>query len=94
MTANKQFRLEVKKLAKEIETRAKQVQKQLRSGSMNDVVVAANQLVIDTNRFTFLLGGFVQMEKNAGNKPAKNPALARANYHNLRDSRGKFIPKP
>lgn len=80
-------RNDVKQLAEQIESLAKQVQTKLASG--DDFITTANELVRNNMTFVFALGEVYALEQtNLFKKTKKN-----SNYHNLRDSYGRFIKK-
>lgn len=85
-------RNDVKQLASVIENLAKDVQSKLDSGE--DILAAANELVRNHMTFVFTLGEFYATTQNGQSVKAKtvsNPNGTKPNYHNLRDSRGRFV---
>lgn len=105
MSNSSNVRSEAKKLVNQIETLAHQVADKLDNGSFSDALSAANELVKNSATFTFVLGSLYQSESTSKKKkstvatvstPAVKksvPAMSRANFHNKRDSRGRFASK-
>lgn len=95
MATNNTIRNEVKQLAQQIETLAKMVQDQIEQG--NNPLVAANELARNSSTFVFTLGEMYALETNTGkaHKAAtvSNPNNTSRNYHNVRDSLGRFTRK-
>lgn len=100
MSLNKNVRVELKKLANQIETLAKQVQKKVSSATGKDILDTAQEMIKNSTTFTFMLGGLLHSEDK---KDSKTPALAasnstlgvKPNYHSVRDSKtGRFVRKP
>lgn len=88
-------RNDVKQLAGEIESLAKEVQSRLDNNG--DVLKAANELVRNNLALVFHLGEFYAVQQLGTNKtvqatPVSNPN-GTANWHNVRDSRGRFAKK-
>lgn len=82
-------RNDVKQLAEKIEVLAKEVQSKLDSNG--DFLATANELVRNNVTFVFALGEVYALEQVGGGKKVK--AVKVGNYHNLRDSRGRFTKK-
>lgn len=82
-------RNDVKQLAEKIEVLAKEVQSKLDSNG--DFLATANELVRNNVTFVFALGEVYALEQVGGGKKVK--ATSVGNYHNLRDSRGRFTKK-
>lgn len=86
-------RNDVKQIALNIETLAKELQNKLDKGE--DFIMVCNELVRNTATMTFTIGEVYAIEQTgAGKKVAstvvKAPTVKNANYHNLRDSSGRF----
>lgn len=79
-------------IARQIETLAKQVQDKLAQGG--DLISVANELVRNSSTFTFALGEMFALEESGKKVKAtavSNPANTKPrNYHNVRDSLGRF----
>lgn len=95
--SNTNVRNAVSQIAQQIENLARQVQDKLAQGG--DLIPVANELVRNSSTFTFALGELFALEETAkSGKKVKatvisNPsgtAQARPNYHNVRDSLGRF----
>jgi hypothetical protein len=89
-------RNDVKQLAKQIETLAQEVQTKLDSNG--DFLSVANELVRNNVTFVFALGEVYALEQAGTTKKVtattvSNPSGTPRNYHNKRDSRGRFAPK-
>lgn len=90
-------RNDVKQLAATIEALARNVQTTLDNNG--DFLAAANELVRNNLTFVFTLGEFYALQQVGGTKthvatPVSNPNGTKAiNYHNVRDSRGRFTRK-
>jgi hypothetical protein len=84
-------RNDVKQLAATIESLAKQVQSQLDLNS--DFLGTANELVRNNLTFVFALGEVYALEQLGSNGKTVTGKVVNSNYHNLRDSRGRFIKK-
>jgi hypothetical protein len=89
---------EVKKLAVTIESLAHGVQSALDNNG--DVLAVANELVRNNLTLVFALGEFYATQsspattKSVSAKVVSNPNNTKvANWHNVRDSRGRFAPK-
>lgn len=101
MNLNKNVRVELKKLANQIETLAKQVQKKVSSATGKDILDTAQEMIKNSTTFTFMLGGLLHSEDK---KDAKSSTSAVAqpvsnvvapNYHSVRDSKtGRFVRRP
>lgn len=88
-------RNDVKQLAANIETLAKEVQSKLDSNG--DFLTTANELVRNNLTFVFTLGEFYALQQIGTNKsvratPVSNPS-GTPGWHNVRDSRGRFSKK-
>ncbi len=92
-------RNDVKKYAAQIEALAKEVQSKIDSNS--DFMNQANELVRNSNTFVFALGEVFALEQTALNvKPTTQTTVqatvvkaGNKNYHNVRDSYGRFASK-
>jgi hypothetical protein len=89
-------RNDVKQLAQQIETLAKEVQSKLDTGG--DFLSTANELVRNNVTFVFALGEVYALEQVGTKKTVRattvsNPSGTSRNYHNVRDSRGRFSSK-
>ena len=91
MSNKNTIRNEVNRLAQAIENLARQVQDKLASGA--DLIGPANELVRNSSTFTFTLGEMYALEES-GKKvkvtTVSNPSGTPRNYHNVRDSLGRF----
>lgn len=88
-------RNDVKQLAEKIEVLAKEVQSKLDNNG--DFLTTANELVRNNLTFVFTLGEFYALQQVGTNKtvkatPVSNPN-GTSNWHNVRDSRGRFAKK-
>lgn len=85
-------RSSVFQIARQIETLAKQVQDKISQGG--DLITIANELVRNSSTFTFALGEMFALEesgKKVKTTTVSNPAGTKnRNYHNVRDSLGRF----
>jgi hypothetical protein len=94
---NNTTRSDVKQLAQQIETLAKEVQTKLESGG--DFLPVANELVRNNLTFVFTLGEIFALEQSGAAKKkiratmVSNPSGLPRNYHNMRDSLGRFKSK-
>lgn len=90
---------DIKTLAQQIEALAKEVSSTIDNGG--DILSVANKLVRDSTTFVFTLGevhaveqlskGGVKVGKKVV-KPTKVPSSVNTlNYHNVRDSHGRFM---
>ena len=93
----KATRNDVRHFAQKIEALAKEVQAKLDSGQ--DFLNVANELVRNNSTFIFTIGEVYALEQT-GNKSVKakvvkaqavNGSAAKHNYHDVRDSRGRFL---
>lgn len=98
---NNPNRNDVKKVASVIENLARQVQEKADGGS--DLILLAEELVRNNVAFIFTVGEVFALEraglvgKTVAATTVSNPNKTARNYsnhHNLRDSRGRFVPKP
>ena len=88
---NKATRNDVKQFAEKIEALAKEVQVKLDSGG--DFLSVANELVRNNSTFIFTIGEVYALEQSGTSKSVKAKVVAtgaKHNYHNVRDSRGRF----
>lgn len=94
-------RNDVKQVAGVIENLARQVQEKVDSGG--DLISLAEELVRNNVAFIFTVGEVFALEraglagKTVAATTVSNPSKTARNYsnhHNLRDSRGRFVPKP
>lgn len=83
-------RNDLKKLARQIETLAKEVQSKLDGG--NDFLSVANELVRSNNTFVFALGEVFALEQSQKKETSSSNKDYRK-YHNSRDSLGRFALK-
>jgi hypothetical protein len=82
---------DIKTLAQQIENLAKEVATTIDSGG--DVLSVANRLVRDSTTFVFTLGevhAVEQLAKSVSQPAVKKVSSVNANYHNVRDSLGRF----
>ena len=88
-------RNDVKQLAANIETLAKEVQSKLDSNG--DFLTTANELVRNNLTFVFTLGEFYALQQIGTNKTVRATSVSNPNgtlnFHNVRDSRGRFSKK-
>lgn len=98
---NNASRNDVKQLAGVIENLARQVQEKVDNGG--DLIALSEELVRNNISFTFTIGEVFALEragllgKTVAATTVSNPNKTVRNYsnhHNLRDSRGRFVPKP
>lgn len=83
---------DVKKIAQEIETLARAVQAAIDNNG--NLLGVANELVGRSNTFVFSLGEVYALEQTkTGKKPVTGTVVSNPNYHNVRDSRGRFVSK-
>ncbi len=88
-------RNEMSRIAQQIENLAQQVQSKIASGSnYNDLISAANELVRNSSVFVFTFGEMAALEetsKKVKTTVVSNPNNTKPrNYHNVRDSLGRF----
>lgn len=91
MSNKNTVRSEVNRLAQQIANLAQQVQDKLAAGA--DVIGPANELVRNSSTFTFALGEMYALEESGKKVKAvtvSNPSNTKHNYHNVRDSLGRF----
>lgn len=95
-------RSDVKQLAQVIEGFAHTLTSKLDSGKVEDFLPLANELVRNSSTLTFALGEVYASEQLNGSKKVSakvvksgtsTPTNVNRNYHNVRDSRGRFVPK-
>lgn len=94
MNTDKVIRNELKKLLNQVETLSKQVSDSLENDE--NIVDLANELVKSTVSFTFHLGQLYGVENQLNQQPVKVVQATKAvnvRYHNVRDSRGRFVTK-
>ena len=88
-------RNDVKQLAANIETLAKEVQSKLDANG--DFLTTANELVRNNLTFVFTLGEFYALQQIGTNKTVRATPVSAPNgsssFHNVRDSRGRFAKK-
>jgi hypothetical protein len=90
---NTTTRNDVKQLAQTIESLAREVQNKLENNG--DFLATANELVRNNLTFVFTLGEVFALEQvGHTGKTVKATRVGNSNYHNLRDSRGRFTRKP
>lgn len=92
-------RNEIKQLARTLETLAQQIQTKLDTG--DNIMPLANELARNSSTFVFTLGGLYMLETNTG-KTVTAKTVSRStgstsrnysNFHNVRDSLGRFTRK-
>lgn len=84
-------RNDVKVLAQQIENLARDVQSKLDSGV--DFLPSANELVRNATTFVFSVGEIYALEQTGKAKVAKVKSVSNPNYHNVRDSLGRFTKR-
>lgn len=90
-------RNDVKQLAEKIEVLAREVQSKLQGNG--DFLATANELVRNNLTFVFALGEVYALEqvgspgKTIKATAVSGPTNPHANWHNVRDSRGRFSKK-
>lgn len=82
---------DVKKLAITIEALAKEVQSELDNNG--DFLSTANELVRNSSTFVFALGEVYALEQASLPGQSVKARVVNANYHNVRDSHGRFTKK-
>ena len=100
MSNNKNVRNAVSQIAQQIENLARQVQTKITQN--DDLISVANELIRNSSTFTFALGELFALEES-GKKKVKTTVVSnpngtstasatqpRPNYHNVRDSLGRF----
>ena len=88
---NTTTRNDVKQLAQTIESLAKEVQSKLENNG--DFLSTANELVRNNLTFVFALGEVFALEQVGVSKTVKATKVGNSNYHNVRDSLGRFTRK-
>lgn len=95
MSNNNAVRNEFSRLAQQIENLARQVQDKIASGvDVNGLLAPTNELIRNSSTLTFAFGEMAALEENS--KTVKttvvsNPSGTKPrNYHNVRDSFGRF----
>lgn len=88
-------RNEMNRLAQQIESLARQVQDKIATGTdYNGLINTANELVRNSSVFTFTFGEMAALEETGKKVKAtvvSNPNnTSPRNYHNVRDSLGRF----
>jgi len=88
-------RNEMSRLAQQIENLARQVQDKIASGTdYNGLITTANELVRNSSVFVFTFGEMAALEetvKKVKTTVVSNPNNTKPrNYHNVRDSLGRF----
>lgn len=98
---NNASRNDVKQLAGVIENLARQLQDKVDSGG--DLFTLSEELVRSNVALTFTVGEVFALERaGVAGKPVAVTTVSSpnkvvrnySNHHNLRDSRGRFVPKP
>lgn len=87
-------RNDVKQLAEKIETLAKDLQSKLDLNG--DFLGAANELVRNNLTLVFTLGEYYALSQSGSTKTVNATVVSQprgntANYHNVRDNRGRFV---
>jgi hypothetical protein len=88
----KATRNDVKQFAQKIEALAKEVQVNIDNGC--EFISVANELVRNNSTFVFTIGEVYALEQVGASKSVKAKVVATSanhNYHNVRDSRGRFL---
>jgi hypothetical protein len=93
---NTTTRNDVKQLAQQIENLAREVQSKVDAGG--DLITLSEELVRNNIAFIFTIGEVFALERADGGKTVtartvSNPNNTSRNYHNLRDSNGRFTRK-
>ncbi len=93
---NSANRNDVKQIAQQIENLAREVQSKVDAGG--DLIAISEELVRNNITFIFTVGEVFALERSNGGKPVKavtvsNPSNTSRNYHNVRDSHGRFTRK-
>lgn len=86
-------RNEIKQLAKTLESLAREVQVKLDAGA--DILAVANEIVRSNSSFLFTLGEMYALEQLSNTRTVSTKRVASGssnprNYHNRRDSLGRF----
>lgn len=86
-------RNDIKQYAEKIEALAKEVQSKLDSGA--DYLPVANELVRNSNTLVFTIGEVYAIEHMSSTPKKVKATIVKAgnvarNYHNVRDSHGRF----
>jgi hypothetical protein len=85
-------RNDVKVLAQQIESLAKDVQSAIDNGT--DLLGISNELSRSAQTFVFALGGVYELELLGANKKVVGRVVSGTrNYHNTRDNKGRFASK-
>lgn len=84
-------RNDVKVLAQQIENLARDVQSKLDNGA--DFLSSANELVRNTTTFVFSIGEIYALEQSGKGKVTQVKSGSNPNYHNVRDSLGRFTKR-
>ena len=96
---NNASRNDVKQIAQQIENLAKEVQAKVDNGG--DLIAISEELVRNNITFIFTVGEVFALERVGGSgktvtaQTVSNPSGTSrySNYHNLRDSHGRFVRK-
>lgn len=95
-TNSNNVRNELSRLAQQIESLAAQVQSQIASGTNSSGLLGSiNEVIRNSSTLTFALGELVALEGSPRTRKAtvvSNPSGTKTNrnYHNVRDSFGRF----
>jgi hypothetical protein len=85
-------RNEIKQLAKTLESLAREIQVKLDAGA--DILPVANEIVRSNSSFVFTLGEMYALEQlgriTRSTKTVASGSSSSRNYHNVRDSLGRF----
>lgn len=87
-------RNDVKQLAANIENLAKEFQSKLDSNG--DFLTTANEIARNSQTFVFTLGEFYALQRTGSKKAVAATSVHnpnKTNWHNLRDSHGRFKKK-
>ena len=87
----KATRNDVRQFAEKIEALAKEIQVKLDNGQ--EFLTVANELVRNNSTFIFTIGEVYALEQTGTDKSVKAKVVTsgvKHNYHNVRDSRGRF----
>ena len=87
-------RNEIKQLARTLESLAREVQTKLDAG--DNILLVANELARNSSTFVFTLGEMYALEQVGSSRKVKARGTSTStlhNYHNVRDSLGRFTRK-
>lgn len=86
----KTVRTVITQIAQQIENLARQVQTNMSQNK--DIITPANELARNASTFVFTLGEMyaLQSGKKVKGTTVSNPSNTARNYHNVRDSLGRF----